>query len=73
MEAEGWPAPRVVSGEYGRTDKVAILSNELFQCLIPFEMQVVPGVRHGLLKLFAEPMLPLPLCLLVIECAGLQG
>ena len=73
MEAEGWPALRVVSGEYGRTDKVVILSNELFQCLISFEMQVLPGVRHGLLKLFAEPMLPLRLCLLVTECAGLQG
>jgi len=50
-----------------------ILRNELFQCLVPSEIQVLPGVRYGFLELFAEPLLPPRLSLLLIECRGLQG
>jgi hypothetical protein len=35
-----------------------ILSNELFQCLVPSEIQVLPGVRQSFFELFAEPLLP---------------
>ena len=50
-----------------------ILSNELFQYLVPSEIQVLPGLRHGFLGLFAERLLPPRLCLLVTEFRGLQG
>jgi hypothetical protein len=50
-----------------------MLRNELFQCLVPSEIQVPPGVRHGFLELFAEPPLPPGLCLLRIEYRCLQG
>jgi hypothetical protein len=49
-----------------------ILSNELFQCPVPSEIQVLAGVRHGFPELFSEPLLPPRLCLLVIEGRGLQ-
>lgn len=50
-----------------------IFSNELFQCLVPSEIHVLPGVRHDFIELFAEPLLPLLMFLLVIEYRGLQG
>jgi hypothetical protein len=56
-----------------RNKDFLIYSNMLFKCLVPSEIQVLLGVRHGFLELFTEPLFPPRLCLLVIEWSGLQG